>query len=571
MKKLTLLLVIIVLLTTSYYFFSKDENVITESDFLPENTILFCRQTGLDQYLNNFGQSKLGKALNNINYIKAATELQLPPDNIEAIDELIDGYKETIKNPLFKELFGEHFVTALLPVTEGVGQKDLVEETKKSLLIISRPKHSTTILQSLAKVIPGSNVLSRERFKSEEITGYKLDEQNNLYVSVVNQILLLSLSDVPIKQAIERRSSKEKKLTDNIAFNEARQQFLNHSQFTFVQFRSLKETVLGFAYLYFNDEFTLIKKELDALDSYTIASHGLHIDENGSVSSHTKISLNTEEIDPLLQNILLTPSELNQTIDQIPDDLLLYYWLNTVKLADMFEYAVQDNDITPKQVETIKEEVTKVTGITLEELLSLFDTKFSFMMKGSDVQFFLPIPDLGFYVKINDETKFSRVMDKLIKENKIVTHSKVYKEEKLTVWGEVAQNSLQPAYTIYDNYLVVASNERFIKDILDNLSSKRTLKEKTELTQLIDQFYEPNNGMSFIQVDEFIKILKGAVSWGGTIIAIQDREAARQSKIIIDQLIHPVLDGLTMYKNAGYRAYLENDTLNIETVTVAGE
>jgi len=57
------------------------------------------------------------------------------------------------------------------------------------------------------------------------------------------------------------------------------------------------------------------------------------------------------------------------------------------------------------------------------------------------------------------------------------------------------------------------------------------------------------------------------VSWGGTTLAIKDRELARKSKVLIDDLINPLLEGLSMYSIIGSRKYVEGSTIVFESYT----
>lgn len=66
-------------------------------------------------------------------------------------------------------------------------------------------------------------------------------------------------------------------------------------------------------------------------------------------------------------------------------------------------------------------------------------------------------------------------------------------------------------------------------------------------------------------------MLKELINWGGTIIGIEDRKAARKSKVVINQLINPLLDGLAMYSQIGTRRYTENNIIYIESTTLIDE
>ena len=50
-------------------------------------------------------------------------------------------------------------------------------------------------------------------------------------------------------------------------------------------------------------------------------------------------------------------------------------------------------------------------------------------------------------------------------------------------------------------------------------------------------------------------------------LAIKDRELARKSKVLIDDLVNPVLEGLAMYSIIGSRKHHEGNTIVFESFT----
>ena len=62
-------------------------------------------------------------------------------------------------------------------------------------------------------------------------------------------------------------------------------------------------------------------------------------------------------------------------------------------------------------------------------------------------------------------------------------------------------------------------------------------------------------------------MLQEMVSWGGTMLAIKDKELARKSKVLIDDLVNPLLEGLAMYAVIGSRKYHEGSAIVFESTT----
>ena len=78
---------------------------------------------------------------------------------------------------------------------------------------------------------------------------------------------------------------------------------------------------------------------------------------------------------------------------------------------------------------------------------------------------------------------------------------------------------------------------------------------------------KPSHSISYLDFARTTEMMQELVSWGGTMLAIKDRELARKSKVLIDDLINPLLEGLAMYSVIGSRKYHEGSTIVFESYT----
>jgi hypothetical protein len=135
-------------------------------------------------------------------------------------------------------------------------------------------------------------------------------------------------------------------------------------------------------------------------------------------------------------------------------------------------------------------------------------------------------------------------------------------------WGGVISGSgLQPTLVFVDDYFVIASNIQQIEEFTADNLEEGSLVNSAGFQQVDRGLQEKNLSMAFLDFAKFAEMLKELASWGGTMIAIKDRDLARRSKIIIDRLINPLLDGLSMYSRIGTRAYAQDDYIIFESTT----
>ncbi|MCW5210763.1 hypothetical protein VU03_03365 [Desulfobulbus sp. N3] len=65
---------------------------------------------------------------------------------------------------------------------------------------------------------------------------------------------------------------------------------------------------------------------------------------------------------------------------------------------------------------------------------------------------------------------------------------------------------------------------------------------------------DPANLQFFARTPEVINALQELASWAGTIIAVRDRKTGAMSKLLVDQVLSPLLDSFKVYHAIGIRS-----------------
>ena len=126
--------------------------------------------------------------------------------------------------------------------------------------------------------------------------------------------------------------------------------------------------------------------------------------------------------------------------------------------------------------------------------------------------------------------------------------------------------SVLPALSFSDDAVIVSSNSAQIRNYIGP-ERKKSLAESPTFMEMGQDVLKPSQSISYLDFARTTEMTQELVSWGGTMLAIKDRELARKSKVLIDDLINPLLEGLAMYSIIGHRKYYEGNTIVFESFT----
>jgi hypothetical protein len=121
---------------------------------------------------------------------------------------------------------------------------------------------------------------------------------------------------------------------------------------------------------------------------------------------------------------------------------------------------------------------------------------------------------------------------------------------------------LQPSYTFFNGSLLLADSREQIEDIL--LRKKTPLAEGKKFQAVDTKPAEPANLHLFARIPEVINALQELASWAGTMIAVRDQQAGATSKLLVDQVVSPLLGSFNTYQAIGIRSATAPNQLVID-------
>ena len=569
MKKIALsLLLIIVVASLVIYFLTEDEQKeMDPARFLPKQTSFYLEHQDLEVFIDSLSQSKLGKTFSAIDYDLLFRELQLHELHYENFKNIRDDINEFLDSQVYKQLLSKKVVVSLLPA-ESAEISDPQVEAKKRLLVIFKTKLNSNLLDLIGYLNLEGIRQTSQKYGNHVIKFHHLKNNEILVTTKVEGLVLLSFNEDIIRASIDRFERKESSLVSHKDFKELRKNQRNCKVFFYSSIQEIRKQLPYFIQKFDDTTKDIITKKLIGWDGWRTFSFCITSDGNALYDRAT-IYFDKDKLDPSTKKLFLTPPEENKTLSMIPASVVTYYWTNTFDLPVIWDTIINNSKMSEEQRSKIRNDFIKNIGMEPEKLFELFNKKIAFFIMEGNGANFIPLPDISFIINLKQSKEVGDLLKNQLEKFQIPVQTQTYKKRKMIYWGNSIQQSLQPVYAIFNSHLYVSSSIEVMKKMIDTIDSGQGLAVDNEFLSVThSNFTGKNNTVSFIRFSSLIRLTKELVNWGGTILGLQDRRVAHKTKILIEHLINPVLDGMMMFSTVHARSYTTDDKIVFENKTI---
>jgi hypothetical protein len=202
-------------------------------------------------------------------------------------------------------------------------------------------------------------------------------------------------------------------------------------------------------------------------------------------------------------------------------------------------------------------------GMKMERFLALFGHEFGFNVAEIRTSGFFPVPRICSCIELVDRDGVERILEKMIS-GLPLRRDKVAGVPVISIMA--ANGLMQPSYALLEKFLVIADSRQQIVDILRVRG--RRLVEDDDFRAVDMGLLQPSNLVMFVRSAGLVDGLKEFVSWAGTMIAIRNEKVGARSKILVDQVIVPLLEGMKMYRAKAVRSYTAPGEVVIKAVVL---
>lgn len=533
------------------------------SFYVPQDAVLFVEQKNIGALFDTLQKSRLGKALGAMDFIQISKDLGLSGDDQSTLEQSLKFLKDLLNNALFREFCGKTVSFALLPADPGLAAGGSFLSPFQALLI-TKPQHKAELLEIVSSIYAKDFKQSETNYKGVIIKKLQFDEFV-VFAAVIDGYFLFSSEEQTIQHAHDVSRRVKNSLANNLNFQKLKNQ-LNEPEFmVFCSLEGLRQQLAKTG----QQEIPAMQKDLGELLASTsglmYSAYGIWHDEELLRDSSITL-VDSTQLDPFFAQLLSIPPENNDTLGFAPENILTYYWSNTLALSSMWKMYEENSRIDPDGMQQMKAAVKKATGKEISEVLALADGGVSFFMQKGEEKAFIPLPHFAVFLKLKDRQAGEKILRTMMAEYNIPLKSESYKQIKYEAYDLALPGGLQALYGFQDNFLFISNSADLIKEIINTRESGIGLQTGAAYSRMNLNLAEGNNSVSYIRVADLLSGVKDLVGWGSVMLAMQEKEVAEKSRIILKDIINPLLDGMSMFSTISTRSRLAREQIVVESV-----
>ncbi|MDL1983580.1 MAG: DUF3352 domain-containing protein [Deltaproteobacteria bacterium] len=568
MKKVVMLIVVLGLVAIGIsYLLKPAHKEVKPAKLLPADTLLMVELVNLEKSIDGFKSGKLGQKLNEIDLTGVMQDLEVPIKAIEEYEKTKSAVLSTLDSMLFKELFGQEAVLAILPLKIDNLTPEGLKKALGSLVLISRPKSSAELVEFVSRILTKNLKFQTEVYAGYEIKSFELDSDITVYYSLADGLLVATLDRQAIITCLDLRKNQQPSLDQNEYYRNLRSKLASSGTKTFVYNNTTKmyESILNISRLIIKEEeFSDTERSLAAFNGLKAIGFASYDDGSDLLQDRTLVMIDKKGLEPVYAKAYFTKPGKNKTLQIVPDNTLFYYWANNLHLKSLWDIYFENQYLNDEEKESMKTSLEKETGVSFDEVLQAFGNQFGLILTDINTGGLFPIPKLTFFVEIANQDTTAKLMDSVTQKSGMVLQKEEFNDIKINYIMLPFGNDVQPAYAFFNGFCIVSINHQLIKDIISTYKNGDNITTDKDFPAVNKGLTDKNNNIMFVKFDQLIDKIKELVVFGRNMIVLKDQGEAEKAAIVISGVINPALDGLKMYKTIGSRTFTKEDEIEAD-------
>ncbi|XCN73992.1 MAG: hypothetical protein Q3M24_04335 [Candidatus Electrothrix aestuarii] len=513
----------------------------------------------------SFLDSRFGKTLNDIKWHTILQRLKIKRSLSQPLARSSSSLMHLLTHASFSQVFSRRLFLAQLPALPSLfGEEQRHPLMENQLFILDPGQDDPEKLLSTLLTIPQGRQNSL-KYLGLTIHTFRSKRKPTLYIAKVGDKIILSFAPKSMKESISLYLNHLFQRPNNLLLNQEyrglAEQKTKETDFFF--YADLFRLKLHFSLLFAQlGSQKSSQKTLNRPWAAGVRSLGMYHQRNNKTDElKTLVRFSQEQLDPFQRHIYSTPPSLSQSFQEVPADLVLAFWFNWLEPRLWWKTTAAHGEKEERaSADRIAAWIKQKTDMSMEQFLGLFGKNFSVYVAEVSTAGFFPVPRLCLSIEIHDRHKVEAFLQEII----------ANLPTRRTMIGGVpvvsllaAQGMLQPSYTFFNGKLLIADSREQVEDIL--LRKKKPLAAGKEFQGVDTNLAKPANLHLFARIPELVNALQELASWAGTMIAVRDHRSGSTSKVLVDQVLTPILESFNTYRAIGIRSATAPNELIIDT------
>ena len=575
MKKFLSVLVLICIAAAGVWYFTRPEPVTVSAEkFLPKDTLISIEIIDMEKGIKEFKASRLGMKLAGIDIAGAMEKVGTDEKKIAGYRSAEKKVLDLLESAAFNELFGREIRFALLPLHDKLDDpKDLL----KNFILIARPRHNAGLVELAGSLFTGELKAGSQTYGEYEIKSLDAGDGVSLHYTFSSGLMLASLDDGTIRNAIDLQKAAGNSLSENSEYVTLREKISRPEGRTFI-FADLKGLMGGFSSHLLDalpeeteaKQIAAMKEQLALMGGVKTFGYTSYKEGPDMIVEKMLVNVDRAGVNPRFSSILGKKPGENRTLAMVPDEALIYNWSNTFDLKEILNELMDKKGMNESASVQMKRTVETMTGVDFDELVGAAGGESAFILSDINATGLFPIARLAIVLEVSGEELIEQALTTLSKGSGMVFQKQetggIEIKSIMLPFGE----EIQPSYTFYDGFWIVAINPQMIKDMIKAKKEGSGIGSSPSFISVDRGLSGQNNGITFVKAEKFIESLEKLVAWGGNMAAMKGPEVSNMVNVLLTDVVNPLLDGLKMYKAIGSRTFMDGEAFEINTFTRVG-
>lgn len=535
--------------------------------FIPDQALVYFEQHHGSLALKEFIKSPLGKKIATIDFVKTGKKISLPSSMLVPIEKGLSSYAAIKDNKLLHEIFGNNFALAILSPVEPHQYIDVKDYLKENTLIVARPKHSAEGLAFLAEKY--SNFVEMYSVSSAQYGNHhirRMQLQDQIFSMVIIEgIFIISLSERQLRHCIDTFDAKLPSLANNKAFIAMKKNFKMPERFFYLPIHDAREFITETVTEHTFPGKELFLKELATTVGFAHLGYGSW-NKKKRVIDKMLIQYNSDEVNNVVKQHIDTAPIRCSMLSLTTENPMAFYWSNTVKLKNFSGYFDKNHELAP-HIDKIWTTMAHITGKNADEFFALLGEEVSLVVEPGVQDEFFAVPLGMVFLRIKNMPALRTVMGQIIDAYDLPITVKTYGQISYSYWTPSPQDGLQPLYGFWDDLFFFGNSPKLLEMIIDRKMDDFSLLDNSAIKSMDPGFTGKNNSITYLNNVELLKMLRRWLGLIGMTVAIEDREKAYKIQTVLEEIINPLLDGLSMYEKSSTRSFFTPKMVVIDSVT----
>jgi len=570
-KKQFLVVIALVALAAAgaaYYYFSRPivQHVAIEA-VLPAETVSLIKICDLTQQIEELKSELLGQSLAKMDLPAILDLLEVSRVDRNNIMRFRDQVQATVSSTWFDILFGREIALALQPL--ALDLNNLKNFSKKqvldALVIIGRPKQPARVLESLNRMFAKELKIQTQPYKQWEIKQFLLEDGQPVYFALTDELVIAGMSLNLLQRCLDQSLDPGSSLLQAKAFNTYCGDLFKPGQTDLILFGDFDYFIstareVARAQVEKEPEMAVLEMQLAKMKGLTALAMASYDDGGPLLHNRLVFGIDRNGLSPTLERAFGVKPADNPTLKNTPSEVLMYSWQNNFDLSFYWQEFQKNPELTPENIEKIKQEFSQNTGLELDSFLAAFGNQLAFLINDINTNGMFPIPEVALQFEVKKPGMIDQVIQKLGGQMGMPMQQETHNGVDLTFVALPLGADLSPAYVCQHGFCTIAVNKRLLKSILD-APKNNSLGDQPDF-QVVDQGLSgQNNQISFMNVTSMIAKSREVASWSLAWMAATQPDQGKKAQKVAELVLNPLLDGFSMVNSIGSRVYVKDDRL----------